>query len=596
MFSRKLWVSFLSVFMIAAACQKRIVSSSRIMSNFSIPFEQNDNQTLTYHEAISAYEALAAAYPQYLQLGTVGSTDSGYPLHVLVFSTSGQFSPEVVKRSGKRILLINNGIHPGEPEGIDATFMLMRDILANPEKLKWLENIVIVAIPVYNIDGCLNRGSYSRANQDGPEAYGFRGNARYYDLNRDFLKCDSRNARAFNEVFQRWMPDIFVDNHTSNGADYQYVMTLIATQHNKLEAPLGQFLQETMLPELYADMAARKWDMIPYVDTPGDTPDSGIVGFCDYGRYSTGYAALWNTIGFMPETHMLKPFKDRVWSTYAFMEVVIQFIGRHHREIGTARAKAFETTRNKSTFVLDYAMDQKKYDSLLFKGYEAGYKPSDVSGLPRLWYDRSKPFSRKIPYYNYFDPSVSVQKPYAYILPQAWEHVIERLQLNQVSLSRLTQDVTLDVEMYRIGDFKTRNGWEGHYYHSDVQVEKLTRKQRFHKGDYVIFTNQNANRYLAETLEPHAPDSWFAWNFFEPVLMQKEYFSDYVFEDLAAAFLKENPEVQAKLDAKRKAEPAFAASAKQQLDWVYRQSPWYEPDHRLYPVARLLDAAELPLK
>lgn len=563
------------------------------MSDFTIPFETNPDQTLTYHEVIACFEKMAAAHPDIFHLETAGSTDSGYPLHVAVLNTAGVFDPEQIRRSGKRILLINNGIHPGEPEGIDATVLLLRDYLTKPQLQKTLEHLAIVFIPVYNIDGCLNRNRFSRANQDGPESYGFRGNARNYDLNRDFVKCDSRNARSFNRIFQTWMPDIFVDNHTSNGADYQYTMTLIATQHNKLEAPLGQFLQETMLPELYADMKTRNWEMIPYVDSPNEIPDSGIVGFCDYGRYSTGYAALWNTIGFMPETHMLKPFKDRLWSTYHFMDVVIHFINRHHAEIGKARAQALETTRQKNIFHLDFAPDQKKHDSIPFKGYEAGYKPSEVSGLPRLWYDRSKPYEKNIPYYNYFNPSVSVEKPAAYILPAAWENVIERLHLNGVDMQPLSKDLEMETETYFIGEFKTRNAWEGHAFHYGIELEKRTMQRKFHKGDLVIFTNQRANRYLMETLEPNAPDSWFAWNFFEPILMQKEYFSAYVFEDLAAQFLKENPEVKAELDRKRKADPAFASDASAQLDWVYRHSPWYEPTHRMYPVARVMDAALL---
>lgn len=566
------------------------------MAHFTIPFEANDNQSLTYQEAISCYEKMAAAYPGIFKLTEVGSTDIGEPLHVAVFNTSGEFEPDQIRKSGKRILLINNGIHPGEPEGIDATVLLLRDYLEKPELQKVLEHLVLVIIPVYNIDGCLNRGAFSRANQDGPEAYGFRGNARNYDLNRDFIKCDSRNARTFNQIFTTWLPDIFVDNHTSNGADYQYTMTLIATQHNKLEAPLGQFLEEKMLPELYADMKQRKWEMIPYVDAPKETPDSGIVGFCDYGRYSTGFAALWNTIGFMPETHMLKPFKDRVWSTYHFMDVVIHFMARHIPEIREVRAKAWENTKNKSDFALDYAMDQQKYDTITFKGYAAKYKPSAVSGLPRLWYDRSEPYEKQIPYYNYFTPSITVSKPVAYILPQGWENVIERLKNNGVALKRLAKPVTLETETYFIRDFKTRNAWEGHYYHSGVTLEKKTLKRAFSKGDFVVFTDQIANRYLMETLEPHAPDSWFAWNFFEPVLMQKEYFSAYVFEDLAAQFLTENPSVKAELEAKRKASPEFAGDSAAQLDWVYRQSPWYEPTHRMYPVARLNQAQHLPLE
>jgi hypothetical protein len=564
------------------------------MAHFTIPFESNSNQTLTYQEAIFCYEKMAAAYPDIFHLSTAGSTDSGHPLHVAVLNTAGVFEPEAIRKSGKRILLINNGIHPGEPEGIDATIMLLRDYLEKKEWQKTLEHVVLVVIPVYNIDGCLNRGSFSRANQDGPEAYGFRGNARNYDLNRDFLKCDSRNARSFNQIFTTWLPDIFVDNHTSNGADYQYTMTLIATQHNKLEAPLGEFLEQTMLPELYAEMKARKWEMIPYVDSPKETPDSGIVGFCDYGRYSTGYAALWNTIGFMPETHMLKPFKDRVWSTYHFMDVVLHFMAKHIPEIRDARAKAWENTRTKTEFVLDYAMDQKKQDIITFKGYEAKYKPSEVSGLPRLWYDRNAPYEKKIPYYNHFVPQIKVDKPAAYIIPFAWEHVIERLKINGVKMTALSQDITIDTETYFIKDFKTRNGWEGHYFHHSVTLEKKQIKRSFSKGDMVILTNQPANRYLLETLEPNAPDSWFAWNFFEPILMQKEYFSAYVFEDLAAQFLKENPSVKAELDAKRKAEPEFAADASLQLDWVYRKSPWYEPTHRMYPVARITDASKLP--
>jgi hypothetical protein len=217
-----------------------------------------------------------------------------------------------------------------------------------------------------------------------------------------------------------------------------------------------------------------------------------------------------------------------------------------------------------------------------------------VSGLSRLWYDRNAPYEKKIPYYNHFVPQIKVDKPAAYIIPFAWEHVIERLKINGVKMTALSQDITIDTETYFIKDFKTRNGWEGHYFHHSVTLEKKQIKRSFSKGDMVILTNQPANRYLLETLEPNAPDSWFAWNFFEPILMQKEYFSAYVFEDLAAQFLKENPSVKAELDAKRKAEPEFAADASLQLDWVYRKSPWYEPTHRMYPVARITDASKLP--
>lgn len=564
-------------------------------NRIQLPFETNPNRTVTYEEAISFYEKLAGAFPGYLHLQVAGPTDIGDPLHVAIVSSGGIHDPASARKAGRLVLLINNGIHPGEPEGIDATILWLRDLLEKPEGVELLRHVVIVVIPVYNIDGCLNRGSFSRANQNGPEAYGFRGNARNLDLNRDFVKCDSRNARSFNKIFTTWMPDVFVDNHTSNGADYQYVMTLIATQHDKLEAPLGRFLHETMLPELYRGMKDKGWDMIPYVDGPGETPDAGISGFCDYGRYSTGFAALWNTIGFMPETHMLKPFAERVHTTYAFMDVVLHFMDAHRDQLVNARKEAFENTRRKSGFVLDWKMDTSRYDHLEFKGYAAKYKPSAVSGLPRLWYDRSEPFTKTIPYYNYFVPSVTVEKPAFYIIPQAWEPVLDRLANNGVVMQRLVADIDLELDSYILGNFQTREAWEGHYFHYNLKLDIRKVRRHFRKGDVVIPVDQDANRYLVETLEPHAPDSWFAWNYFDAALMQKEYFSAYVFEDLAAEFLKDHPEVRRELEARKAADPDFASDAQAQLDWVYRKSPWYEPSHRVYPVGRIPEGIKLPV-
>ena len=580
-----------------AACTPKIKPPATTMPvhTFPIPFDQNPNQTLTYESLIAVYQQMAAAYPDIFKLEEAGPTDIGRPLHTAVLSLSGEFDPAVLKKSGKTILLINNGIHPGEPEGIDATVLLLRDLLLHPEKRSVLRNTVLVVIPVYNVDGCLNRNAYSRANQNGPESYGFRGNAQNLDLNRDFIKTDTRNAQTFTKIFQRWMPDLFIDNHTSNGADYFYTMTLIATQHNKLEKPLGQFLQEKMLPFLQADMTRKGWPMAPYMDTRGETPETGINAFCDHPRYSTGYAALWNCIGFMPETHMLKPFAERVQSTRAFMESSLSFLDENGAALQTARKAAIELTRTKKSFVLDWKLREERPDSFLFKGYTARYKNSEISGKPRLWYDRSAPWEKPIPYYKEYSPALQVDKPYAYLIPQSWHAVIERLQRNGVQMKRLTQDVALPLETIYLKDFKNRNAWEGHFYHYALTTESRETERRFYKGDYLVVLDQPANRYLVETLEPKAPDSWFAWNFFDAVLGQKEYFSAYVFEDLAAEWLKTRPDVRADLKAKCAEDSKFAQDSDAQLDWVYRRSPWYEPTHRMYPVARIPEGLRLPV-
>ncbi len=556
-------------------------------------FEQNPNTTASYQEAIAFYEKLVKE-SDLLQLSTHGSTDSGHPLHTIVLSKEKDFNPTSIRKKGKRILLINNAIHPGEPCGVDASMMLLRDYIKDEQLQKKLDHLVIVVIPVYNIGGALNRNSHSRTNQDGPESYGFRGNAKNLDLNRDFIKCDSKNAQTFNQIFNTWQPDVFVDNHTSNGADYQYTMTLIATQHNKLESPLADYLITQMLPKLYTDMEVQNWEMTPYVYAR-KTPDDGIAGFLDLPRYSSGYAALHNTISFMPETHMLKPYEDRVKSTYAFMDCMIKTIDAHHDAIGTARTKAIEQTKTKSNFDLNWTMDREKVDKVLFKGYEAKYKPSEVSGIDRLYYDHNAPYEKEIPFFNTYKASLSVEKPVAYIIPQAYRELIERLQWNGVEVKRLTQNQSLNVELYRIEDFESsKSPYEGHYLHSKVTIKSKSVLWNYYKGDYIVYTNQNSNRYIIETLEPHAPDSFFAWNFFDGILAQKEYFSPYVFEDLAAQYLKENPALRAQLEAKKKEDAEFAKSAYAQLEFVYKNSPHYEPTHRMYPVARLMSDVNLP--
>ncbi|MEX0313042.1 MAG: M14 family metallopeptidase, partial [Allomuricauda sp.] len=257
-------------------------------------------ETATYAETIDFYIKLAKDFPE-INIQTIGETDSGYPLHMVTFNPDGDFNFEHVRQE-KAIVLINNGIHPGESDGIDATMLLFRDLAT--KKLKHPQRTVLVTIPIYNIGGALNRNSNTRANQNGPREYGFRGNALNYDLNRDFLKMDTKNAQTFSQIFHLVKPDVFIDNHVSNGADYQYILTHLFTQHNKLGGKLGEYLNKEFQPQVEKSLKEKEWDITPYVNVFNRPPELGFSQFMDYPRYSTGYTTLWNTLGLMVETHM----------------------------------------------------------------------------------------------------------------------------------------------------------------------------------------------------------------------------------------------------------------------------------------------------
>ena len=517
----------------------------------------------------------------------MGPTDAGFPLHLVVVANNGDYNFDNIRRNNKRIIFINNGIHPGEPDGIDASMLLARDIVTNQYKIP--DNIVLAIIPVYNIGGCLNRSVNYRIDQNGPTEKGFRGNSQNLDLNRDFIKCDSKEARSFTEIFHLLDPDVFIDNHVSDGADYQHVMTLLTSQHNKLGGVMGDFMNKQFEPALFTSMKEKGYDLVPYVNNFGDTPESGWSEYWDNPRYSSGYATLWHTFGFVPETHMLKPYDQRVKATYALLQCFIDFTSKNSEIIKNLRNQTKQLVRSMGEFPVSWTLDRSQSKTITFKGYTAGRKLSEVSGLPRLYYDRNKPFEKQVPVYNYYKQKTIIQKPSAYIIPQGWWKVIDLLKLNRVEMKQLKKDTTIEVEVYRIDDYKTSpRQYEMHHANSDVKVSVTLQNMKFRKGDFYIPMNQVANRFLIETLEPQSEDSYFTWNFFDAVLGQKEGFSGYSFEDIAADYLKKDPQLKSRLEQRRTTDTVFAKNAFAQLNFVYQNSPYFEPVNLRYPVYRVL--------
>ena len=560
-----------------------ILMIAQNLKTLGTPFEQNNNRTATYDEAITYYQKLADSSPL-VSMVEEGLTDSGYPLHTVILSKT---PIQEGSQTDKAVLLINNAIHAGEPCGVDASMMLARELATTHVDL--LDEVVVVIIPFYNIGGVLNRNTSTRANQNGPESYGFRGNARNYDLNRDFIKCDTENARSFAQIYQKWKPDVFVDNHTSNGADYQYTLTLIPTLSAKLATPMQKYMDEQLLPDLYAKMKKTPYEMTPYVYAP-TTPDEGILAFPDSPRYSSGYASLHYAFSFMPETHMLKPFADRVKSTHLFLHAMLEHIQKNKTAIQTARSEAQKTISTNQKLGIDWALDKTRHDSVLFKGYTAEKIPSKVTGGERLYYNHDKPFTKNISFHRYYNAITEVDIPSAYVVPQSYRKLIDLMQLHGVEVETLQEDKALDIEQYKILDFETTsNAYEGHHLHSKVTVEKYPTRVQYKKGDFIISTDQEAIQYIVHVLEPQSKDSFFAWNYFDSILQQKEHFSSYVFEDRAWELLQKDADLKAAFEKKKSEDAEFAKDSYAQLDFIYHHSSHYEKTHRVYPVGRVLN-------
>lgn len=555
------------------------------------PYEQgNKNQTTTWAECIAWYEELARRFPRILSFGVVGTSDAGLPIHAGVVTADGVFDREQIKREGRPVFFNNNGIHPGEPEGVDACMALVRDFCVEPARLAALGKTVFLFVPLYNVDGSINRANTSRVNQEGPEQFGFRGNARHLDLNRDFVKCDSLTAQVFNQLFTAWDPDVMVDTHTSNGADYPYTMTLIHTQADKLGGALGEFLRDTMLPHMFAEMAERGWPTCPYVNPIKDSPDDGIAEFLETPRFSTGFAALHHTIGFMPETHMLKPFADRYASMRALVETTLDFTIAQAGTIQRLRRAARDEGKARREWPVHWAMDEGKPSTFRFRGYAAVRSPSELGNYMRLSYDRDQPWERDIAYFNSFPADITVATPRAYVLPQAWREAVERLQWNGVAMERIEADKMIEVQYYHIKSVGSRPGaYEGHMFHDDVQLVKCKAQVAVRAGDWWIPLDQDQARYAIETLEPEGHDSFFRWGFFNSVLEKKEAYSDYVFEDHALELLRDEPALKVKFEQWKMAHPELLSNQGAVLDFIFANCKRYvEPEWRRYPVLSVM--------
>ena len=540
------------------------------------------NTTPTYIE-LSEHLIRVSKSSDNVELYNMGKSDYGLPIYVCIVNGAKDSLQTFKKARNETTILFNNAIHPGEPDGVNACLIWLDQILSSESTLG--EMPVVAFIPSYNVGGMINRSTNSRANQNGPEEYGFRGNAQNLDLNRDFIKMDSKNAFVFSKIFHGLDPDVFVDNHVSNGADYQYTLTYISSLSDRLPPSIRKITNESLLPSLEKDLDQNYGiDLFPYVDLKGQTPEGGIVSFNDLPRYSMGYTALFQSLSFTVETHMLKPFPQRVQATLAFMKALISWTTKHKKLIERSRLKARKSTADATTYRFNYNPDGN-VDSILFKGFEHSFMKHHITGLKRLKYDTSAPYIRNISQYKSFEAKREVRIPKYYFVGRQEKDVIKRLKANKIEMQKLKNDTLIQLGTFEVVDFDVSNRpYEGHFQLKNIKVNLGERRVALKKGDVRIATNQQNASFIHAVLQPEAEDSYLSWNFFDSYLQQKEYFSSYVFIDKIEEILNKNDDLRKAYESKMEKDLDFRKSEWAQLYFIYKGSPYYETTVNILPV------------
>jgi len=553
-----------------------------IFSNFYSQEKWRGNTTPTYEKLITHLNEISSLHSE-VELYNMGPSDYGLPIYVCIVNGAKDSTNTFKKAREETTILFNNAIHPGEPDGINACLIWLEEILKNK---KSIENLPVVAfIPAYNIGGMLNRSSNSRANQNGPNEYGFRGNAQNLDLNRDFIKMDAVNSFTFAKIFHALDPDVFVDNHVSNGADYQYVLTYISSLRERLAPTLNSIIYDALLPDLEKILKENhKIDLFPYVDLKGKTLKEGIVAFNDLPRYAMGYASLFHSLSFTVETHMLKPFPLRVEATLAFMEELINWTSLNNTSIENARVEARKFVTEAPYLKYNYVTSSKR-DSILFKGYQHSFPIHKITGLKRLKYDNTKPYTSYVPYFKTSIAKDSVKTPNFYYISAQEQDVIKRLAANKVEIKMISKDTSMLLGVYRVVEFSpSKKPYEGHFKLKNIKVQRDQELIQLKKGDWMVNSNQDASLFIHSVLQPELEDGYLSWNFFDSYLQQKEYFSSYVFIDKIEEILNNNPKLKKEYEQKKKEDAAFANSEWNQLYFIYKRSAYFEKSYNRLPI------------
>jgi hypothetical protein len=544
------------------------------------------NTSPTYPVLIDYLKNLDKAHKE-LSMYNMGPSDYGLPIYVFVINGAKDSSRTFAKALAGTTILINNAIHPGEPDGINACLIWLDQWIAQGKPLETKDGKklpLIAFIPAYNVGGMMNRSSTSRANQNGPEEYGFRGNARNFDLNRDFIKMDSKNAFTFARIFHALDPDVFIDNHVSNGADYQYTLTYIASMKERMSPEMSELTYGKCIPFLEENVKQQGWDLFPYVELKGETPAQGIHAFNDLPRYAMGYASLFHSISFTVETHMLKPFPERVQATLAFMEGIISFTTTNTMEIEAKRRASKTWARNLTQYAYNYKLSEQA-DSISFKGYEHSFPVHPITGLKELTYDRTKPYERNIPWYRSYAAIDSVVVPKYYVVGGQEQHVIDRLKVNQVRFEILTEDRLDTLNVYSVKSYKSPNNpYEGHFKLAQIEVGESEKLVQLKPGDIIVPSQQDAALFIHACLQPCAEDSYLSWNFFDSYLQQKEYFSNYVFKDQIAEILSNDQKLNEAYQLRKATDEKFRNNEWDQLYFIYSHSPYFEQTFMRLPI------------
>ena len=549
--------------------------------------------TPSYDETMAWLRKLVTAAPE-LEMVSIGRSLQGRDFWMVIASADRAFTADAQKASGKPLLLAHSGIHSGEIDGKDAGLMLLRDMTLAGKRKELLAKANFLFIPILNVDGHERRSPYNRINQRGPAEMGWRTNARNQNLNRDFTKLDTEGVRALIRVLNQWKPDLYLDLHVTDGADYQYDITFGGNGRSGWSPAIGNWIEDVYRPAINAalDESGHVPGELVFAANGMDMKD-GFLSWSGDPRFSNGYGDAIHLPAILVENHSLKPYKRRVLGTYVLLAQTLDLLAKEQDSLRLASNT--DRQRRPRSIPLGFKRNEVPVtETVNFKGIGSERYQGEVSGADVVRWT-GEPLDESIPKVFIDVPSVMVEVPAAYIIPAAWSNIAERIALHGIEVEKLSEPLTTSAEIYRLpgagiaeASAWTPNPFEGHIRINPGDPVKQVIETTFPAGSYRISTDQPLGELLVLLLEPQAPDSFLQWGFFLEIFTRTEYAEAYVLEPLGQKMLENDDELKARFEEKLANDDAFAASSNQRLMWFYERTPFYDDKYLMYPVARIM--------
>jgi len=575
--------------------------------------QSNFRQTGRIEEVERLSRELAATWPEAVRSIEYGRSVEGRPLRALLVSRTGALTAEQIRAREIPLLMLQGGIHPGESDGKDAGFIAIRELLegsAAPGVLApgVLERIALLFVPAFNTDGHERTGRWNRPNQKGPEETGWRTTAQNLNLNRDYTKADSPEMRAMLRLIDSWDPLVCADLHVTDGADFEPDISIQVEPINQGDPALrasGLQLRDQLIAKL-AERGSMPLDFYPDL-AKTDDPSSGFALTVYSPRFSTGYFPQRNRFTVLVETHSWKEYALRVRVTRNTIVGLAELVAAHGTEWLNLCSEADVTaTRLGGTEVtLDYVTrwrepakagsatserDDTDARIIEFRGYAYTRTESAISGGLVTVYDPKTPQIWRVPMRDAVKPLLVVKAPGAgYVVPVSFaSQLAPRLEAHGIAFRPIQQRLagvtagTFRAQRVQFSaapfEGRMRTQFEGTWSEQPVNIEA---------GAAFVPVAQPLARLVTALFEPQAPDSFAAWGFFNACFEQKEQMEPYVAEQVAASMLAADAGLRDEFNARLQADPAFARSPGDRLEFFLRRHTSWDERYNLYPVLRV---------